>query len=80
MSRAAAFLVGFTGVNKSRTCARPRSLTPEIDASLMGVSFSWRPGPGQQRSHCSEARGKASALPIKSAEGKGEGAAAMTER
>lgn len=57
-------LVGFTDINKSRTCARPRSLTPEIDASLMGVSFSWRPG-WWNRGAIVRRPGEANALPIK---------------
>lgn len=41
-------LIGFADINKSRTCARPLGLTPEIDASLMGVSFSRRPREGNR--------------------------------
>lgn len=40
--------IGFADINKSRTCARPLGLTPEIDAPLMGVSFSRRPGQGNR--------------------------------
>lgn len=56
-------------------CVTPGPDPREIDASLMGVSFSRRAGAGggQQRSHCCGARGKPTLSPVKSAGNKGRG-------
>lgn len=56
-------LIGFADINKSRTCAWPLGPTLEIDASLMGVSFSWRPGQ-RNREAIVRDQGRANALPI----------------